>query len=83
MRAEEIIAEVYRQKKDLAESGGEARGVTMSMAQWRMLRDYRARLGDPPGDMPDYLQEDSLFGLEIFIEPGPVRVLSGQGGERS
>ncbi len=65
-RAEELIAEVYRQVRQLR-SAGEAPGrVLMHPAQWEAISRYRQSVGTVSGPVPDYLAENDIFGLEIW-----------------
>ncbi|MDF1566899.1 MAG: hypothetical protein P1P77_02645 [Spirochaetaceae bacterium] len=70
-RPEEVIAEVYRQVKAVRETGREPERIVMSRLEWSMVEDYRRQLGVIQGPVPDYLSEDSLFGLEIWYGDGP------------
>jgi hypothetical protein len=70
-RPEEVIAEVYRQVKAVRDTGHEPERIVMSRLEWSMVEDYRRKLGVIQGPVPDYLSEDSLFGLEIWYGDGP------------
>ncbi len=65
-RAEEIIVEVYRQLREGLDSGLSPQKVIMPQVYWNRVEDYRRILGPLEGSAPDYLSEDSLFGLEIW-----------------
>ncbi len=65
-RAEEMIAEVCRQIHEIRDSGGRASRIVMMPSQWEQIDDYRRSLGVISGTIPDYLTENSLFGLEIW-----------------
>ena len=68
MRAEEIIVEIYRQKNELTGKGTVPTKVIMTKEQYDTLKRYKARLGELPDNAMDYITEDSLFGLPIFLD---------------
>jgi hypothetical protein len=68
VRAEELIASVYRQKRSLVEGGKAPEKVVMSKANYDILEDYRRKLPPYPLGVPDYITRDSLFGLPIYID---------------
>ncbi|MFP4563520.1 MAG: hypothetical protein ACLFRY_09440 [Spirochaetia bacterium] len=68
MKAEEIIAEVWRQKSEMIKKGRQPGRVILSAADYRKIQEYHARLGELPKPDMDYIQKDSLFGTPIFIE---------------
>ena len=67
-RAEEIIATVFKQKRALMEAGRTPEKVVMSKTNYDMLEDYRRKLPPYPLGIPDYITQDSLFGLAIYID---------------
>ena len=67
-RAEEIIATVFKQKRALMEAGRTPEKVVMSKSNYDMLEDYRRKLPPYPQGIPDYITQDSLFGLAIYID---------------
>ena len=74
-RAEEIIAEVYRQIVRAREQGIKPGKVTMPPSLWKKVSRYRESLGILDGPNPDYLSENGLFGLEIWYGNNPdIRV---------
>jgi len=74
-RAEELIAEVYRQILESRSHGLEPERVVMPFLLWDRINDYRHSLGIIDGPLPDYLSEDSLFGLEVWYADTPgIRV---------
>ncbi len=74
-RAEEIIAETYKQVLEAREKGQTPDRVVMNRELWLRVVDYRRSLGVIAGPGPDYLSEDGLFGLEIWYGNGPgIRV---------
>jgi hypothetical protein len=68
VRPEELIVEVYRQKTERTAAGLSATQVVMSQKTWRTIRTYHASLGTLNGNLPDYINKDSLFGLEIMLD---------------
>lgn len=74
-RAEEIIAETYRQIRESREDGHIPGRVVMSPELWNSVIEYQRALGVIAGPVPDYLSENSLFGLEIWYGSKPgIRV---------
>jgi tetratricopeptide (TPR) repeat protein len=74
-RAEELIAEVYRQILLLREKGTVPARVIMNGRSWEIIWNYRRSLGVLSGPVPDYLSEDALFGVEIWYGDSPgIRV---------
>jgi tetratricopeptide (TPR) repeat protein len=74
-RAEELIAEAYRQILELREKGTVPARVIMNGRTWEIIRNYRRSLGVLSGPVPDYLSEDELFGVEIWYGDSPgIRV---------
>lgn len=69
-RAEELIAEVYRQIIRHRENGRQPTKILMSPAKWEIINRYRLSLGSLSGPLPDYLAENTLFGLEIWYDDG-------------
>jgi len=67
-RAEEIIATVFKQKRALVEAGRTPEKIVMSKSNYDMLEDYRRKLPPYPPGVPDYMTQDSLFGLTIYID---------------
>ena len=68
MRAEEIIAEIYRQKREFLENGRRPNKVALSMEMCRILSRYRETLGVMQGPVPDYLLDETVFGLTICVD---------------
>ena len=65
-RAEEIIAEVYRQLTEARSRGRRPKRILMSASLWNQVEEYRQSLGIIDGPHPDYLSEEGIFGLEIW-----------------
>ena len=68
IRPEAIILEIYRQKQQCIEAGLQPEKVVLPMKMHRMIRWYHELLGNIDGPVPDYLQKESIFGLEICID---------------
>jgi hypothetical protein len=66
--AEEVLLEIYSQKTRIVESGGRPDRVVLSMDRYRLIQEYRARLGDVPPGMTDYLGKYELFGLPVYLD---------------
>ncbi|TVR70192.1 MAG: hypothetical protein EA427_06510 [Spirochaetaceae bacterium] len=69
-RPEEIIAAVYGRIRSLREEGRTATAIILPPAMYRILQDYRARLGEVPGGLPDYLGKYELFGVPLYTDTG-------------
>ncbi len=67
-RAEAIIAEIYRQFKELQEAGRTPRSVVMTMEQYRRIQRYHASLGETPAPTFDYISKYSILGLPVLID---------------
>jgi hypothetical protein len=66
-RPEEILLRVW---KELSEARAAGRGpdrIVLKMEEFRRIKDWHARLGDLEDPSADYVGEDSLFGLPVFI----------------
>ena len=68
MKAEEIIIEIYKKKNELTEKGIIPSRIVITKKQYDIIRRYKAILGDLPDDSMDYITEDTLFGLPIFLD---------------
>ncbi|MFW5741885.1 MAG: hypothetical protein ACOCW3_01070 [Spirochaetota bacterium] len=68
MRAEELILDVYRQRREIEEHGREATRVVMNPSHYRAIQRFHAHLGDVPEGAVDYIDRYRLFDLEICIE---------------
>lgn len=67
-RAEELILEIYRQRREFGDQGREATRVVMSASHYRTIQRFHARLGEVPEGSVDYIDRYRLFDLEICIE---------------
>ncbi|MBN2627154.1 MAG: hypothetical protein JXA95_10850 [Spirochaetales bacterium] len=68
IRPEELIVEIYRQKTERTAAGLNGTQVIMSLANWRRIRAYHSSLGILKGSLPDYINDDTIFGLEVMID---------------
>ncbi len=69
MRAEELIAEIYRQKMTLQERGEKPCQLILSAEAWRHIRAWHLARGVmEKAPHMDYIQENSVFGLEVFFD---------------
>ncbi|MBN2656965.1 MAG: hypothetical protein JXR86_07885 [Spirochaetales bacterium] len=68
VRPEELIVNIYRDKLRLQERGRKPRRVVMPMDLYRKIRNYHAGLGEIQGSFSDYITEDEIFGIPVFID---------------
>ncbi|OQY33018.1 MAG: hypothetical protein B6241_09270 [Spirochaetaceae bacterium 4572_59] len=69
MRAEELVAEIYRQKLDIQNQGGKPSIVLMSPEAWDQINAWHISLGVMvQAPHMDYITENSIFGLSLEIE---------------
>lgn len=68
VRAEELIVTIYRDKLKLQEKGIQARRIVMPMNLYRRIKAYHAGLGDIQGQYSDYITDDEIFGIPVFID---------------
>jgi hypothetical protein len=75
MRAEEIVAELWRQIRESYDTGKRPERVVLSPENYRLVRDWHAALGELPDPGRDYISKDTIFNLPVFIDSGAgVRV---------
>ncbi len=67
-RAEAIIADIYRQVRAARDGGIRVSRVVMSALHYRLLQEYRSRLGDLADPAMEYLDRYSVFSLDIEID---------------
>ena len=67
-RAEELLVEIYRQKRAAIEEGRTPQRVVLNRTQYDVIQAYHARLGEIPEGQSDYIGRYELFDLEICIE---------------
>jgi hypothetical protein len=68
MRAEEILAEAWRQICAVRGRGGRPARIVLSPEAYRLVQDYRAGLGSLQDPEMDYISRHSLFTLPVYIE---------------
>jgi hypothetical protein len=68
LRAEEIILEIYKKKNELYGKGIMPSRIVITKKQLDILLRYKASLGELPDNSMDYITEDTLFGLPIFLD---------------
>ncbi|MBF9017399.1 hypothetical protein [Oceanispirochaeta sp. M2] len=69
MRAEELVAEIYRQKIELQKDGANPKQLILNMDAWRHIRAWHLARGImEKAPHMDYITEDSIFDLEILID---------------
>lgn len=70
MRAEELVAEIYRQKLEIQNGGGRPCKVLMSPEAWDHINAWHISLGVmEQAPHMDYITDDSIFGLSVEIKP--------------
>jgi hypothetical protein len=67
-RAEELLVEIYRQKRAAIDEGRVPQRVILNRTQYDVIQAYHARLGEMPDGQSDYIGRYELFELEICIE---------------
>lgn len=68
IRAEELIVNIYRDKLSLQKKGRQPKRVVMPMELYRKIRNYHAGLGEIQGQYGDYITEDEIFGMTVYID---------------
>ena len=66
-RAQELIAEIYRQYNELRQEGKQPTRVLLPGSWIRRLRVYHALMGVADNPAGEYLGWDSIFGMEFFV----------------
>jgi hypothetical protein len=80
MRAEEIIADLWRQIRDIYEAGKKPAKVILSPENYRRVQEWHAALGELPDPSRDYISKYSIFHLPVFVDSGAgVRVEAKNG----
>ena len=75
-RAEELIAEIYRQLVEQRLLGRIPEKVCLPITYIRRLRIYRALMGGLVRFDLDYLEDNSIFGLVFYIHESKTIVVS-------
>lgn len=68
VRAEELIVGIYKKKLDLQEKGVVASKIIMSMESFKKIKLYHIGLGEVQGEFGDYITDDEIFGIPVFID---------------
>lgn len=69
MRAEELVAEIYRQKLEIQQSGGKPCKVVMPPEAWEHINAWHISLGTmEQAPHMDYITDDSIFGLTVELD---------------
>lgn len=68
IRAEELILSIYKYKTDLQDKGIQPNRIIMPMDYYRKIKIYHAGLGEIQGKFGDYITEDEIFGLPVYID---------------
>ena len=73
MRAEELVAEIYRQKLEVQNRGGKPVKVLMPPDAWEHIRAWHISLGVmEKAPHMDYITEEAVFGLSVVIAPDSI-----------
>ena len=85
MRAEELILQVWTQRKQLILGGKRPSGVVLSKQSYDAIQEYHRGLGFLPEGVEDYITKYTLFELPFFLDENEeCRVsIEGEGGARS
>ncbi len=75
IRPEELIIQIYKNKIDLKEKGIHATRIIMSMSMFRTIKKYHAGLGEVSGNFSDYINEDEIFGIPVFIDQTDIVIV--------
>jgi hypothetical protein len=67
-RAEELIVTILAEKDRRLKEGLSPARVILTPGQYRVIQEYRGRLGEAPSDSIEYLTKYEVFGLEICVE---------------
>lgn len=68
IRAEELIVTIYKKKMDLHDEGKIASRIIMSMETFKKIKLYHLGLGEVQGEFGDYITDDEIFGIPVFID---------------
>jgi hypothetical protein len=69
-RPEEIIAELWRQLREMRAAGKKPEKIIMSVETYRMVQAWHAVLGELSDPSRDYITRHTIFSLPVFIETG-------------
>ena len=68
IRPEELIMFIYKNKTALQDNGIVASRIVMPMEYFKMIKLYHLRLGEIQGQFGDYITEDEIFGIPVYID---------------
>jgi hypothetical protein len=68
VRAEELIVSIYKLKLDLQEKGIVASKIILPMNYYKKIRKYHSGLGEIQGNFGDYITDDEIFGIPVYID---------------
>ena len=68
MRAEELIARVWTQKKQLLAAGKRPKGIVISRSDYGTIQEYHRGLGFLPDGVDDYITRYALFDLPFLLD---------------
>ncbi len=68
IRAEELIVTIYKKKSDLQDMGKRASRIIMTMESFKKIQKYHLGLGEVQGELGDYITDDEIFGIPVFID---------------
>ncbi len=68
IRPEELIIQIYKSKCDLLEKGKKAQRIIMPMRFYKTIKYYHMSLGEIQSSFTDYITDDEIFGIPIFID---------------
>ncbi|MBI9098689.1 MAG: hypothetical protein JEY91_09430 [Spirochaetaceae bacterium] len=67
-RAEELIISIYKNKLDLQKKGISASRIIMTMEIYKKIKTYHLSLGEIQGEFGDYITDDEIFGIPVYID---------------
>jgi hypothetical protein len=69
-RPEEILAELWRQIRELRTAGKKPERITMSVDDYRRVQAWHAALGELSDPARDYISKYMIFNLPVYVETG-------------
>jgi hypothetical protein len=70
LRPEEIVAELWRQIREIQAAGKKPEKIVMPIEKYRLVQIWHALLGELPDPSKDYISKYAIFNLPVFIENG-------------
>jgi hypothetical protein len=67
-RPEEIIAELWRQIREMRAAGKTPEKIVMPVEKYRMVQAWHVMLGELSDPSRDYITRHTIFNLPVFIE---------------